>query len=120
MNHVTGIERVNANLKRLNGMYLSETKKAVGAESEIILGVSKKRTPKDTGYLRNSGYTSVNQDLKGKIFAHIGFSADYAAKVHETNLNYKVGGWKYLESAVNERKDEFFIGIANRLQRVRI
>lgn len=91
-------------------------------ESSInILGESLKRTPIDTGTLRNSAYI---RDINDKLLVAgeqsgivrkrssklntdsltIGYRTKYALLVHEINKNYKAPGtsWKFLAIAINE------------------
>ena len=64
--------------------------------------------PKDTGNLRSSAYTQATD-----TGAQVGFTAEYAAIVHENmEANFKVGGAKFLERAMNEKEQEALDKIA--------
>lgn len=82
----------------------------------IIEKDSLRRTPKDTGHLRNSIYTNA----VGKRKVEVGYTAEYAAAVHE-NLSpshgiprggnkrgtfWDVGEPKFLEKAAHEKEQE--------------
>ena len=82
---------------------------AADAMAEEIYKQSQELTPIDTGALRRSGevVTAEQNRRRGGQFAG-GFNAEvayggekapYAAIVHETNLNYRVGQWQYLRDA---------------------
>jgi hypothetical protein len=71
-------------------------------------------TPIDTGRLRASAF-AVAEDLKTVARGKVGFditsgtlvggataNAPYAVFVHEIDKNYRVGGWKFLQRAVQD------------------
>jgi hypothetical protein len=76
---------------------------SLGESFEIVLARSKQEfVPIDTGFLSSTGFVLVDRS-GSDIVARIGFTADYAAAVHETNKNYKGGRqWKYLETPMKE------------------
>lgn len=62
-----------------------------------ILETATARAPRDTGDLRASGFV---EQKNGR--AVVGFTDWKAAIVHERQANYRVGQWKFLESAASE------------------
>ncbi len=42
----------------------------------------------------------------------LGYGASYAPSVHEKNRNYKVGEWKFLQTAVDEHKSSYLKNLA--------
>jgi hypothetical protein len=66
-----------------------------------VVSTALKLAPADTGYLRASRYVR-KPTLAGKKFTcEVGFGAPYALYVHEMNLKYIVGEWKFLKKAVD-------------------
>lgn len=69
-------------------------------EGNRIAKDSVRRTPKDTGALRESIY--VRPPRVGDTSTEIGYSAPYAVFVHErTELRHPVGQAKFLQAAIN-------------------
>lgn len=58
-------------------------------------------TPKDLGNLRGSFTHEIRGDFK-RVYVRLLNTASYAYYVHERNLSYKVGAWKYLTRAVDK------------------
>lgn len=81
----------------------------------IVRRDSVKLTPVDTGNLRNSAFTEVEEE-GGQISGVIGYTADYAAEVHETDKNYKRGQWKFLETALAQNHDAILRAIAEEVR----
>lgn len=72
----------------------------------IVRRRSVQLTPIDTGNLRNSAFTEVEESqVFGRITGTIGYTAEYAPEVHETNKHYRRGQWKFLETALVESHD---------------
>ena len=68
-----------------------------------IQGVAQKRAPLETGNLRGSAYT--RRGMFNPNTVEIGFTAIYAAAVHEDmEATHTVGQAKYLESAVRDNE----------------
>ena len=69
--------------------------------AHFVLGEARQRAPIDTGDLRRSGYVKVGSDN-----AIIGFTAEYAAAVHEDMTAKHKGGTsaKFLELAVHQNR----------------
>lgn len=53
-------------------------------------------------HIRNSGFVEVPSTSSDRLNVIIGFDTPHALVVHETDKNYRIGGWKYLERAVDE------------------
>jgi hypothetical protein len=85
---------------------------ALFTEAEVMMGVSKRRTPVDTGRLRSTGHVKPPQTRGGKTEVVLGYGTDYAIYVHERPARHPVGQAKYLESAVLEGA----VGLAARLK----
>ena len=64
--------------------------RGVRAAAELLLSAAKAQTPVDSGYLRDSGGVQAEG-----LRARVGFSAPYAAVVHEKQR-------KYLEDPMND------------------
>lgn len=98
-----GFVQVSKDLKRLASNYGRAYAAAVYLFGTEIATRAMRNVPVDSGYLRNSRYVTMpsTTDL-GSFQFEVGFSAPYAAFVHERNLKYVMGGWKYLSRAVDE------------------
>lgn len=53
-------------------------------------------------HIRNAGFVEVPSTGSDRFTVIVGFDTPHAYIVHETNKNYRIGGWKYLERAVDE------------------
>lgn len=70
------------------------------ALGEEIMAESVKRTPVDTGRLRQTAYVAPPR-LAGDWTVELGYGATYAAAVHErTEVSHATGEAKFLENAV--------------------
>ena len=76
---VTGLElavaKLNKEIKRIEGV----TAKGIEAAAVFIKGEAQQLAPIHDGVLRNSAYTRMT----GPMAAEIGFTAEYAAYIHE-------------------------------------
>jgi hypothetical protein len=73
---------------------------AVYLFAQEVTGTAQRLCPVDTGFLRKSRYVS-RPTIDGDHFeSEIGFDAPYALFVHERNLRYVVGEWKFLQRAI--------------------
>ena len=98
---ITGLDNV---LRRLNSQvnrFPKRSKSGLREAALIVRGDSQKMTPVDTGNLKASAFTEVFSSSKGPS-AVIGYTASYAPFVHERNLNYRTGQWKFLEEALKK------------------
>jgi hypothetical protein len=81
----------------------------------IIQRRSMELTPVDTGNLKGSAYSIlIPQLFSGGPGAEIGYTASYAPFVHEIDKNYKVGQWKFLETAMKEKRRQVLEAIRKR------
>lgn len=92
----------NAKLEEFVRISSGEAATFTAQVGEAILSRAQKRTPVLTGFLQNS---SLRVEVNGsKGLAHeIGFTAKYAAAVHERpELTHKQGQAFYLKAAIDE------------------
>lgn len=99
---ITKLEFNSTQLERGLEIFQKEVNTKFSEESESvckeILEVAKDKCPVDTGNLRDSGYVEKTQN--GYT---VGFSADYAAIVHEKPDGWqKSGETQFLSKAVKE------------------
>lgn len=81
---VRGIERVRANIKRhLNDIATTKTERAVYAVLSQGRALADTMTPIKTSNLINSGYAPDITVTATRVSGHIGYTAEYAAAVHE-------------------------------------
>lgn len=53
-------------------------------------------------HIRDAGFVEVPSTRSDRLTVIVGFNTPHALVVHETDKNYRIGGWKYLERAVDE------------------
>lgn len=95
---------------------------------EEVKDASVSITPKDTGLLRSTAFTVVEQG-KTSISGMVGYNiingnpppgvetgASYAVEVHETNKPYRVGQWKFLQTAFDQHKDRLATTISGKIK----
>ena len=97
---VYGVDIVLKNLNKEIGNIEKRTDAGLNAAALFVRGEAQKKTPIDTGNLRNSAYTDRLKHLSYVI----GYTAYYAPFVHEINKKYRAPGtsWKFLELALKE------------------
>lgn len=117
---IKGIKEFSDNLLALSREMPGAVAAALYKEAQIEMTEAKKRTPVDTGALRNSGRVEKPKVAEDGISVRMAFgglsggsmsngqgtlrdTSHYAINVHE-NLDafHKVGQAKYLESVINE------------------
>lgn len=96
-----GIEGVLKNLRSEIKKIEGDTERGCLKAGFFVEAEATRNAPIDTGNLRGGAYT---RRITGG--AEVGFEADYAVWVHEIDKNYTVGGWKYLQRALDENGDE--------------
>lgn len=113
---IQGITELLRSLRDIQAQMAMARRAALTKIGVIIKADAVRKAPVDTGNLRNSAYYEVENDK-----VRIGFSAAYAAFVHE-NIEEKLrgqprsggtgrgnywdsGGSKFLENAVKENQD---------------
>lgn len=113
-------EQLSARLKALGPSYRGAAAAALYAEAEIELTEARRRTPVDTGALRQSGLVE-EPTIKGDAIAvRIGFggpAAPYAVYVHEDlHAFHPVGQAKFLESTIVESAPHLAKRVAARMR----
>ena len=115
---LVGTKEMKETLVRLSRRFPQKAGAALRAEAEIEMKEAKRRTPVDTGVLRNSGRVDVEKS--GRVIrASLSFggaASAYAVRVHEdTEVWHRVGQAKYLESVLNESAPFLMDRVARRL-----
>ncbi len=101
-----GLQKVQQNLNEEIDKIKNKTADGINKSALVVERGSKKRTPVDTGNLKNAHYTESMQTSKGPG-AEIGNTAEYAIHVHERlELNHPVGEAKFLEHSLRENSEE--------------
>lgn len=103
---ISGIPEIQASMKRYASDAGQKFESTILLAGLIIQGEAQRRTPVDTGLLRNSARTNK----RGKSFQTeitVSFNTAYAVIVHEvTYYNHVIGEAKFLENAVNAKTKE--------------
>jgi hypothetical protein len=113
-----GREQMRAKLTRVRTRFPKEYRKAMQEEMKIELAESNRRTPIDTGDLRNSGRLESQQTARSASVEIVygSDSVDYAVTVHEDlEAFHRVGQAKFLESTLNESEPHMGKRIARRI-----
>ena len=98
-----GLDRVLQNLNKQIGQIQGANEQGLRAAALVVQREAQKKTPVDTGNLKNSAYT----DSEGGKHpaAVIGYQAAYAPFVHEDlEARHTNGEAKFLEKALNENQ----------------
>lgn len=95
-------QRLNLQIKKIKFKSKSGIRKA----TLLVKRESLKRTPINTGNLRGSAYSLIEDRIIGGPRGEIGYTASYAPYVHEINKNYRKAGtsWKFLEKALKDNR----------------
>lgn len=101
-NRMSGLDRVLRNLNREVRGIQNRGKAGLWMAALMIRRRAQQLTPVKTGNLRASAYTHAYNTPKGPG-AEIGYTANYAVFVHEIDKDYRVGQWKFLETALKEK-----------------
>jgi len=102
---VTGTDKVLRNLNREIRGIKNRTRAGMREAALVVRKRSQELTPVKTGNLKGSAGTQVYDTPKGPG-AVIYYTAAYAPYVHEINRNYRVGQWKFLETALKQKARE--------------
>lgn len=114
-----GEKRARKRLKKISGKFPKQVGAAMWQTAQDIHRVAAPRTPVDTGHLRRSYVVDKPRIKGGEITVLIGYSAHYALWVHErTEMSFRVGGAKFLSSAVDEAAKTFAQKVAKRADRL--
>lgn len=82
---IKGMKQVQQRMQRqLTGVIPQKAERAVTVAASIIGGHATLMTPIDTSVLVNSQYRTITTK-KGRVHAAIGYTARYAAAVHEAS-----------------------------------
>jgi hypothetical protein len=98
----TGIDEFSRFLRETPGLVMKDLEAALSEEAENVMGVSKRRTPVDTGRLRSTGHVKPAERKSGGVSVTLAYGTDYAIYVHEIPASHASGQSKYLESAVKD------------------
>ena len=105
---IWGMDRLLANLQRIEREINVEVKKAVEESCLDLQGKAQERAPLDTGDLRGSANTKITTTAR-RIKGEVGFNEPYALEQHE-NLQYshpQGGEAKYLENPFKENENTY-------------
>lgn len=109
---VKGVGELKAALARLSGpQAIAAATVPMRAAGTNVLTDAKRQTPRATGALVNSANMGVETTLT-TITVTLGYNTPYAEPVHERDLNYRVGNWKYLENAINDGASKVWAQVA--------
>jgi hypothetical protein len=98
---IEGIPDAVAGLRAEGVRKPAQFKRGLTKAALLVQREAQKRTPVDTGMLRNSAYTRHIDTGRGRFDVVVGFTAAYAIFVHENlNAHHPVGEAKFLENAV--------------------
>ena len=100
--YFTGLKRVQANLNNEITKIKGRTKAGLWSAALVVRRRAQQLSPVDTGNLKGSAFTNAYDTPKGPG-AEIGFTASYAVFVHEVRAKHKVGQWKFLQTALQEK-----------------
>jgi hypothetical protein len=98
---IKNLDKIRASLLKSPQIVGKHIQKAINESIIELDAEGKRRTPVDTGRLRNS-----YEQRYGRLYGEIYVSASYAIYVHEMLRNrHKVGEAKFLENAINFKKE---------------
>ena len=114
---ITGLDRVLRNLNREIVGIQNRARAGLREAALVVRKRSQELTPVDTGHLKASAYTEAYNMPEGPA-AEIGYTAGYAVFVHEIEKHHNVGQWKFLETALKQKRQEI-LEIIRKRARVR-
>jgi hypothetical protein len=102
---VKGGKEMRAVVRKIADEYPKQAKRALFRFAERLMTEIKTvpHVPVDLGNLRDTGIVVAAADRLAVTMSFGGPAVDYAVTVHETNKNYRVGHWKYLEQPLMEK-----------------
>ncbi len=110
---------VRNRLNLLAGQIRENVAVALNEIAEETMLDAKRRTPVDTGVLRDTGKVSRHATPRA-LRAELSYGTDYAVYVHERlNVRHKHGEPKFLERAVNETARTMAARLAEKLAALR-
>ncbi len=96
------VRRTSDDLEKAMARHAAGYQGAIYLLGTEIVTRAMRRTPVDSGYLRASRYVQKPSFTATSFVFEVGFSAPYAFFVHERDLKYRVGEWKFLTKAVDD------------------
>lgn len=119
---IVGIENVMAGLNTKLLEYEAKGTSGLRSAAAFIRGDMEKTSPKvpvDTNVLRSSWFTETIEYMKHRKAIIFGFSANYAAYVHENmtaqNWNRPGSGPKFLEAAIKRNTYKILLIIRGKM-----
>jgi hypothetical protein len=101
---ITGMKELLANLDKESRAMLRRVEDWFFDELLAIFNLSQERTPVLSGALKASAVLEPIKKIRPVGFLGIiRYTRDYAFEQHEVPFVHKIGQWKYLESAVEDR-----------------
>lgn len=107
---MAGLKIVQANLNKAIKGIKGRTLEGVTDGALLVSEASVPFTPFRTGALRRSRIVTSNGD-PDKPQAAIAFTDPKAPRVHEIQLRYRIGGWKFLERPLDQNQRAVFEAI---------
>lgn len=103
---ILGADKLRARLKKYRDDKIKGFRRGLLAAGLFVQAEAQKKTPVDTGLLRNSARTEMRgSDLKSEVV--VSFSTAYAIYVHEDpDAYHEVGEYKFLEKAAVQNKKQ--------------
>lgn len=118
---IKGSDELKRVLEALGDRARQAAAPALHQEHEAIMTEAKKRTPVDTGALRNSGHVSPPEIKGDTVVSEGGFggvAAPYAVIVHERlDVHHLVGQAKFYESAITDAQSGMEGRLAERMRK---
>jgi len=116
---VRGLKQVKMNFDKVNKEIERAIKEGITEATLDLLRRSKQEAPLDTGDLRGSG-TSEVQEVYGGIKGIVGFNTPYALIQHEdmTFVHPQGGKAKYLTDPLNKNATKYRKNVQEKVKRV--
>jgi len=112
---VDGIEDLLAEFDKLARSIQREALEAMDEWTRLTFNLSQERVPVKSGALRASGEQIKARFIRGRrgIESAIVYKQKYALEQHEVPYTHQHGQWKYLSSAIEERRGDLTTDLAN-------
>jgi len=113
--NVDGFEKIMRKLNQHVNKIEKRTPQGVFMACQLVKGESQKLCPVDTGNLINSAYVDIRQTTEGRVIGEVGYTAAYAAFVHENvtaHFQKPTAEPKFLEKAITRNGKEILRTIA--------
>jgi hypothetical protein len=113
---IAGSAELAARLRAAGEAGIRGAEAGLFAAGNVIMEDAKRRAPVDLGNLKGSGYVADPERAATGVTIEVGFggpAAAYAVVQHERlDYHHDVGEAKYLERAIDAKKDEAFAAMA--------